>query len=760
MNDRRRKQIGLAAVAGATLLSLAIAFGFPNASFPILGPIFGSASPTATASPPPATSTPVPVATLTPTPTGVPTNTPTPSVTGTPTNTSTPTATPTPLCPGSGTVVCVLPPAQSAFLGQQLTVTVSISRASNLGAYQATVNYDPAVLAFVSMNTFSGVNDRPFLGSSGRPMVCAPQPPSNGQVSVACATLGQVPPPGVNGDGALFAVTFTTLSPGTSPIALTNVRITDPLAVTLPSSTLDGSVTVINATPTPCAGACPTNTPTPTVTPIVTPSGAPVAALVPANASGLVSSTVPVQVTIANAPPLGAFQFSISFAPGGTSVLDVVPGPFLGATGRSVFCAPAYILPNEVTFGCASQGSTIPAPTGSGVLATVDFLVRGVGPTSLTLSVQAADPQGVPISVGAASGVLTGIAGATATPTACPGVCPSATPTATLTPVPTPVSFPLTCAAPGTAVCVQPTAQSVAVGQTVDVGIVAANVTNLGAFQFTVNVDPSVLTPLGADVGAFLGSSGRTLLCPPAVVGTGTLRFSCATLGGTPPAGPNGSGVIASVHFLVAGPGTSAVMLSSVIITDVVGTPLPAVTENASITSIVVTPTPCPGGICPTATSTSTPTPTPTPLPISCPPVAGSAVICLVPATQTVAVGSNFSVDVVVDNATDIGAYEFIISFDAVRLTPLSAVDGGFLGSTGRSIYCPAPIIGPGTIRFACASVGASPPGPTAPGILSIVTFGTNLVGSSTLTFTKTTLSDPLANPIPATGIGGSVTIQ
>ncbi len=760
MSEKRRKQLSLAAAAGATLLTLALAFGFPNASFPFLGAIFGSGTPTATASPPPGTSTPIPVATLTPTPTGVPTHTPTPSVTGTPTNTSTPTATPTPLCPGSGTVVCVLPQTQSAFLGQQLTITVAISNASNLGAYQATVNYDPSVLAVAGVNTFSGASDRPFLGSSGRSMVCAAQPPANGQVSVACATLGQVPPPGANGDGALFAVTFNSLSPGTSPIMLTGVILTDPLAVTLPSTTLGASLTVINATPTPCAGPCPTSTPTPTLTPIATPSGAPIAALVPVNASGLISSVVPVQVTITNAPPLGAFQFSISFAPGGASVAGVTPGPFLGSTGRSVFCAPAYILPNQVTFGCASQGSAIPGPTGSGVLATVNFLVRGLGPTNLSLSVQATDPQGVPISVGAQNGTLTGIAGATATPTPCAGLCPTATPTATLTPIPTPVAFPVTCAATGTAICVQPTAQNAAVGQTIDVGVVVANVTNLGAFQFTVNVDPAVLTPLGANVGAFLGSSGRTLLCPPAIVSAGSVQFSCATLGGTPPPGPSGSGVIASVHFLVAGAGTSAVMLSAAIITNVSGTPIPAITGNASITSIFVTPTPCPGGICPTATSTSTPTATPTPLPLACPSVPGSAVMCLLPSTQTVPVGTNFSVEVVLNNAANIGAYEFILSFDAVRLTPLSAVDAGFLGSTGRTIFCPSQVIGPGTIRFACASIGASPPGPTAPGVLAIVTFATNIVGSSPLSFTKATLSDPLANSIVVTGIDGSVTIQ
>jgi hypothetical protein len=123
-------------------------------------------------------------------------------------------------------------------------------------------------------------------------------------------------------------------------------------------------------------------------------------------------------------------------------------------------------------------------------------------------------------------------------------------------------------------------------------------------------------------------------------------------------------------------------------------------------------------------------------------------------------VGSAFTVEVVADRASNVGSFQFQLTFDAIRLTPNRAEDGGFLGSTGRTVLCPATIFGPGTITFACASLGSSPPGPSAPGVLGIVTFTPNLLGTSALHFAKATLSDPLANPIPVTALDGSVVIQ
>ncbi|MBF6601308.1 MAG: hypothetical protein IVW36_12445 [Dehalococcoidia bacterium] len=698
--------------------------------------------------------------TPTPTDTSTPTPTDTPTLTPTPTDTSTPTATPTPLCAGSGSVLCVLPPSQSAFLGQQVTVSIGISGATNLGAYQATVQFDPSILSVTGVNTFSGSTTGAFLGGTGRTPLCAQQSLAAGQISVACATLGQQPPPGVTGQGILFVVTFTTLAPGTSPVALTNVQLTDPNAATLPSSSVDGSLTVVNATPTPCAGACPTATATSTPTPFVIITGSASSTLNPGALSGPIGGVVSSDVTIANTPPLGAFQFVISFATGSVGVESVVPGPFLGSTGRTVFCGSPIIRTDSVTFGCASQGLAIPAPAGAGILATVRFVVTTPGSTALRLSIRTTDPTGEALDVTAQDGSITGLAGPTATATPCPGACPTASPTPTLTATPTAVSFPVGCQSTATVVCVAPVSRDVAVGADIDVAIAAANVSNLGAFQVTLTVDPAVVTPLGAQLGAFLGSTGRTVLCISPVVGADSVQLSCTTLRGVPPPGASGTGILATVQLRVASAGTSSLALSNVVITDPAGTPIPATTEDGTLNSVAVTPTPCPGGICPTPTDTATPTATPTPAPISCPNTPGTATMCLLPSTQTVAVGATFTVQVIVTNASDIGSYQFRLAFDAVRLTFVSVEDAGFLGSSGRTVQCPPPVTDTGTVFFGCVTVGSSPPGPTAPGVLATVTFTANLAGSVPLQFTKSTLSDPLANPIAVTAIDGSVTVQ
>jgi general secretion pathway protein D len=215
------------------------------------------------------------------------------------------------------------------------------------------------------------------------------------------------------------------------------------------------------------------------------------------------------------------------------------------------------------------------------------------------------------------------------------------------------------------------------------------------------------------------------------------------------------------VHVVGSDSSGSALSLSGVTLTDTAGSQLPVV-FSGSLTSQLVTPTPCPGGICPTATDTATPTATPTPEPLSCPVVIGVASMCLLPSASTANIGDTITVQVIVTNASDIGSYEFKIAYDPTVLTFNDAVDAGFLGSSGRTVQCPAPVTDTGTVLFGCVTIGSSPPGPDAPGVLATLTFTAvaNVPHSSALQFTKSTLSDPLADAIAVSATDGSVTIQ
>ena len=96
------------------------------------------------------------------------------------------------------------------------------------------------------------------------------------------------------------------------------------------------------------------------------------------------------------------------------------------------------------------------------------------------------------------------------------------------------------------------------------VNIVADDVANLAAFQFSLSYDPSIIQYVGVTEGPFLGSTGREPQCTEPYVQPGqpeTLSFNCATLG--PPvslkgtAGPDGSGMLAEITFLPVGGGTT-----------------------------------------------------------------------------------------------------------------------------------------------------------------------------------------------------------
>lgn len=96
------------------------------------------------------------------------------------------------------------------------------------------------------------------------------------------------------------------------------------------------------------------------------------------------------------------------------------------------------------------------------------------------------------------------------------------------------------------------------------VNIVADDVTNLAAFQFSLSYDPSIIQYVGVTEGPFLGSTGREPQCTEPYVQPGqpeTLSFNCATLG--PPvslkgtAGPDGSGMLAEITFAPVGGGTT-----------------------------------------------------------------------------------------------------------------------------------------------------------------------------------------------------------
>lgn len=156
---------------------------------------------------------------------------------------------------------------------------------------------------------------------------------------------------------------------------------------------------------------------------------------------------------------------------------------------------------------------------------------------------------------------------------------------------------------------VSPALQLVNVPNAVDVDIAVDSVVNLGAYQFTLSFNPSVVYYLSVQNGTFLGSTGRSVLCNSPTVQFGSISFGCITLGSTP-LGANGTGVLARVHLEAIANGVSSLTLSNPIVADITGTSeVPLALQHGVV---YVGPTPVP-----TNTPTRTPTPTAAPA-VSC----------------------------------------------------------------------------------------------------------------------------------------------
>jgi hypothetical protein len=151
---------------------------------------------------------------------------------------------------------------------------------------------------------------------------------------------------------------------------------------------------------------------------------------------------------------------------------------------------------------------------------------------------------------------------------------------------------------------IDPAINNVEAGQPLIVDVMIGGAVNVGAFQFDLIYDPAVVTVTEVALGPFVGSTGRTAqpVGPTIDNRAGTLAFGAFSFGST--AGPAGTGVLATVRFRAEGPGTSALGLQNVVVTD----PM-ANTQPVSVEGGVVTVT------APAAASTPTMAPSPTVIP-------------------------------------------------------------------------------------------------------------------------------------------------
>lgn len=126
-------------------------------------------------------------------------------------------------------------------------------------------------------------------------------------------------------------------------------------------------------------------------------------------------------------------------------------------------------------------------------------------------------------------------------------------------------------------------------------------------------------------------------------------------------------------------------------------------------------------------------------------------IVAIEPAEQGVQTGATFTIDVVIEEAVDLGGYEFQVSFSASVLEVTKVEEGGYLGSTGRRVFPVNPEIDNevGTVRYGVASVGG-PAGPDGSGKLATLTFEAVGPGTTELHLHQVLIADTdVAQQVP-----------
>ena len=107
----------------------------------------------------------------------------------------------------------------------------------------------------------------------------------------------------------------------------------------------------------------------------------------PASSTTAVGAAVNIAVRVTDVTDLYAYQFDLSFNPTVLSTTSVTEGGFL-PSGGSTFFLPGTIdnVSGTLTLTAGSLQGPVPGGSGSGALATVQFVGVGLGASSVTVS--------------------------------------------------------------------------------------------------------------------------------------------------------------------------------------------------------------------------------------------------------------------------------------------------------------------------------------------------------------------------------------
>ncbi len=119
-------------------------------------------------------------------------------------------------------------------------------------------------------------------------------------------------------------------------------------------------------------------------------------------------------------------------------------------------------------------------------------------------------------------------------------------------------------------------------------------------------------------------------------------------------------------------------------------------------------------------------------------------------------------VDVLVENVSDLGAFEFILKFDGslLEVSEDSIEEGPFLATSGRETFCQSPSVDSNALRYACVTLGEQPrAGAEGGGLLASVYFKPKGEGDAPIEFDRAQLANPPGDRIEAVWESGRISV-
>lgn len=291
----------------------------------------------------------------------------------------------------------------------------------------------------------------------------------------------------------------------------------------------------------------------------------------------------------------------------------------------------------------------------------------------------------------------------------------------------------------------EPSPAQVERGGTAAVDIRIENVTGLYGAEVTLNFDPALLEVQDADpVQAGVQIQPGSFPHPDFVVvnnadnEAGSISYAVSQM---PPHGPvGGNGVLATITFKGLELGTSPLSFVKVKLVNRDGIKLPAQGQDGEVVVME-----------------SVPTPVPTPI---------GARACLTPSSQEISVGMTTTVDVRIEDVTDLWAVELTLSFDP-ELLEVQDADPEQEGVQIQPGSFPYPDVilqnsadnDNGIITYAVMQTNPRPPAEGS-GVLATITFKGLKGGTSPLTLVCVVLGREDSSEIPVYLQDGQISVE